>query len=410
MPEENEWPEQIYTIATNDKLLGGKDGPLNKAAKQLDTRTAILKQSIDEIKTDLGSGQTGEKINKLEKEISDIKTDLGSGQTSAKINKLEKEVSDIKTDLSSGQTGTKISKLETDLNKTNTSLTNLSNDVVHKTKEGNISFPGTITAPNFFGGVDIYGSVADGAAAHNCFYRGKNLTESFNNGTMSANIANGTFKDIFPGDYIIKDWSVDGMTFTGMKWMIGHCDYYGTKGTPTQTHHVLVFPIIPVKDTKKYQMFTSSTADGGYLNSYIYKTVMPIYSASIGSLFGDHVLPYANWFSNGVNANVISSRGDGSLGGINSIAFINGITVSLFSMKMLFGNGINTSIGSENCYGYGQVAAFKFDGLDCYYETGWFWTLDVASIDSFYAACDSGFKNFSSLTESLLVRPYFLLK
>ena len=74
MSEENKWPEQIYTIATNDKLLGGKDGPLNKAAKQLEKRTAILKQSIDEIKTDLGSGQTGEKINKLEKEISEVKT------------------------------------------------------------------------------------------------------------------------------------------------------------------------------------------------------------------------------------------------------------------------------------------------------------------------------------------------
>ena len=74
MSEGNEWPEQIYTIATNDKLLGGKDGPLNKAAKQLEKRTAILKQSIDEIKTDLGSGQTGEKINKLEKEISEVKT------------------------------------------------------------------------------------------------------------------------------------------------------------------------------------------------------------------------------------------------------------------------------------------------------------------------------------------------
>ena len=74
MPEGNEWPEQIYTIATNDKLLGGKGGPLNKASEQLDTRTTILKQSIDEIKTDLGSGQTGEKINKLEKEISEVKT------------------------------------------------------------------------------------------------------------------------------------------------------------------------------------------------------------------------------------------------------------------------------------------------------------------------------------------------
>lgn len=74
MPEENKWPEQIYTIATNDKLLGGKGGPLNKASEQLEKRTAILKQSIDEIKTDLGSGQTGEKINKLEKEISEVKT------------------------------------------------------------------------------------------------------------------------------------------------------------------------------------------------------------------------------------------------------------------------------------------------------------------------------------------------
>ena len=51
---------------------------------------------------------------------------------------------------------------------------------------------------------DWYSNFPDGAEAHNAMWGGRDITASFNNGTVSANIANGTFRDIFPGDYITK--------------------------------------------------------------------------------------------------------------------------------------------------------------------------------------------------------------
>lgn len=49
--------------------------------------------------------------------------------------------------------------------------------------------------------------------SHNSIYRGKDLTSYFASGEMSQAIANGTFKDIYIGDYIIKPITVDGTTY-----------------------------------------------------------------------------------------------------------------------------------------------------------------------------------------------------
>ena len=55
---------------------------------------------------------------------------------------------------------------------------------------------------------NVFESWPDGAEAHNAMWGGRDITAAFNNGTVSANIANGTFKDIFPGDYITKQVTI----------------------------------------------------------------------------------------------------------------------------------------------------------------------------------------------------------
>ena len=64
-----------------------------------------------------------------------------------------------------------------------------------------------------------YSNFPDGAEAHNAMWGGRDITASFNNGTVSANIANGTFRDIFPGDYITKQVTISGKTYT-VNWVI----------------------------------------------------------------------------------------------------------------------------------------------------------------------------------------------
>lgn len=91
---------------------------------------------------------------------------------------------------------------------------------------------------------NVFESWPDGAEAHNAMWGGRDITAAFNNGTVSANIANGTFKDIFPGDYITKQVTISGTAYT-VNWVIADCDYWinkGDQGNGMTTHHVAIVP------------------------------------------------------------------------------------------------------------------------------------------------------------------------
>lgn len=61
--------------------------------------------------------------------------------------------------------------------------------------------------------------VENNAGAHNALYREKDLTDYFRSGQMSIAIADGSFRNIFPGDYIIKSVTVNGTTYNDVKWI-----------------------------------------------------------------------------------------------------------------------------------------------------------------------------------------------
>jgi len=60
--------------------------------------------------------------------------------------------------------------------------------------------------------------VEKNAGAHNSIYRGKDITDLFYDGTLSKQIAAGTFDDIFIGDYIIGKTS-------GRKYLVADINY-----------------------------------------------------------------------------------------------------------------------------------------------------------------------------------------
>ena len=47
---------------------------------------------------------------------------------------------------------------------------------------------------------NVFESWPDGAEAHNAMWGGRDITAAFDNGEFSRNVADGTFKDVFPGD------------------------------------------------------------------------------------------------------------------------------------------------------------------------------------------------------------------
>lgn len=155
--------------------------------------------------------------------------------------------------------------------------------------------------------------VADSAPAHNSIYRGKDLTDAWKAGTVSARIQDGTFHDIFVGDYINMPIAVDGVTYQ-VKWEVADLDYYLHTGDQECTaHHALMFPSKTVQTN--VQMNSTDTTAGGYVGSAMWKTVIPKYSAAIQAAFGsDHVLKHRELLTDSLNTTVASAGGFGWTG------------------------------------------------------------------------------------------------
>ena len=183
----------------------------------------------------------------------------------------------------------------------------------------NITIPVTALAASSIR-VQWYAAYPNGAETHNAMWGGRDITAAFNNGTVSDKIANGTFRDIFPGDYIKKQVTIprvladDGTTvlFAGgtytVNWVIADCDYWINKGDVHQgmtTHHVAIVPQNSIFDAR---MNPTNTTEGGYAGSEMYKKIIPACATGIVNAFGsDHILTFRDSITNSVDTSHISS-------------------------------------------------------------------------------------------------------
>lgn len=248
------------------------------------------------------------------------------------------------------------------------------------------------------------------AAAHNSIYRGKDLTSYFNNGGMSAAIAAGTFDDIFPGDYITKSVTVNGTTYSNVKWLVADLDYHLHRGsTETTAHHVLM---IPENNLGASYMNDTNTTAGGYQGSYMWKTTIPLYVTGIVNAFGSsHVLEHKEILTNNMNANDASAAGAGWVG--SAYWDWNGspwqaVKVNIPNQAMMHGNHPFASSGQEEGDCNKQLAIFRYG--QNFTRAKWCWLRDVASSSTFAVAHGDGGASTYSASDVGGVRPYFLLR
>lgn len=129
----------------------------------------------------------------------------------------------------------------------------------------------------------------DGAAAHNCVYRGKALGTSVTSEQWAA-IKAGTFKDLFLGDY----WTIGGVDY-----IIAAFDYWLSTGDTLCTkHHVVV---IPHDQLYTYKFNPTNTTEGGYVGSDLYKNGLTQAKQMITAAFGSaHILSHRECLVNAV--------------------------------------------------------------------------------------------------------------
>ena len=252
-----------------------------------------------------------------------------------------------------------------------------------------------------------YATYPDGAEAHNAMWGGRDITAAFNNGTVSANIKNGTFRDIFPGDYITKQVTISGTAYT-VNWVVADCDYWINKGDTAMTaHHVAIVPQVPIFNAR---MNSSNTTNGGYAGSAMYRETIPACATGIVNAFGSsHILTFRDSVTSAVNTSSISSGAPFWTGASSDWGWYDA-RCNLMCERMVYGMPAFSSSGWDAGVATRQFSAFRLSEKLINYNRQHWWLRDVVSSASFALVGGNGFAHTFYASYVFGVRPFALLR
>lgn len=250
----------------------------------------------------------------------------------------------------------------------------------------------------------FYSMTPDGAQTHNNIFRGWNLGAL--NSTQIANIQNGSFKDMFIGDYF---------SINGSNYVIAGINPKHLKGDNMQLgNHLLLMPdrFSRLEDgtvmrsdgkTTNYMNDTDTTA-GGLAGTKLYTTYMPSIQKRLEADFGSHLLKFREIVSTHVDASGAPDQGeyrDAKLGIPNEV-MVYGTTLSGNNK-----NGAWYNVGDDDV----QLPLFRLDPDELTNHRDWsFWLRDIRSASEFANVSyrgDAGWNGASNAGYG--VRAFFLI-
>ena len=231
---------------------------------------------------------------------------------------------------------------------------------------------------------------APGAGAHNAIYRGKFLGESVTEAQYAA-IADGTFADLYIGDY----WMINDRVYR-----IAAFDYFlNTGNINCTTHHALM---VPDKNLYSHAMNDTNTTDGAYVGSKMYTEGLEQAKTTIKAAFSGHVLSKRIYLSN-ATANGRASAG----------AWCDS-EVDLMCEHMVYGNGVfspvsdGTTIPNNYRVEKSQLPLFQHEPSRICNRASW-WLRDVISAPCFALVSSGGYAHYNGASDSRGVRPHFCI-
>lgn len=238
--------------------------------------------------------------------------------------------------------------------------------------------------------------VPKNASAHNGIYRGKDITDLFYDGTLSQQIAAGTFDDIFIGDYIIGKVSK-------RKYLVADINYRLNCGnTECTTPHILM---VPERIMGTAKINDTNTVTGGYYGSKMYTEYLAPFKAVIQNDFEiNHILNHKVLLTNAV--------ADGKASGW---AWYDS-TIEIMNECMVYGhNAWGSHHGYETGADKSQLSLFRLNASKIVArndagERYWYWLRDVASAWEFAGVYYYGLAGHYGASGAAGVRPAFLIK
>ena len=247
--------------------------------------------------------------------------------------------------------------------------------------------------------------IEQGVSTRRNTYRGKELklTDDF-----WTSIQNGTFDDIYVGDYI------KSKTNNNVTWLVADIDNYlnsGQQGHELRSHHLTIIPAEPLMYAS---MNEENTTAGGYTGSKMYKeTLENVYSQYIQPDFTDsHILTYSTLLASEIDETKTNKFGTANGGASSKWEWVNDRKLDLMGEVNVYGTTIWSSSGYDSGIDYKQYAIFQlkpeFISSSSSLTEFNYWLKDVASSTDFtdvfecYAATSDARHTFG-------VRPRFLI-
>ncbi len=225
-------------------------------------------------------------------------------------------------------------------------------------------------------------------SVHRMFCRGKDLGSSVTS-TQLANIQNGTFDDLWLGDY----WYINGY-----EWVIVDFDYWYNRGGAETTaprlttHHAVIMPSDALYSTV---MNSTKTTDGGYVGSDMYKTNLTKATSMINSAFNGAVLPHPERFVNSVTS------------GVPSGSVWCEPVIEIPNENMIFGHTQRSSSNYPHVANT-QLAFFNQNPSKVISSAG-YWLRDVVSDVAFSSVTATGLVSSNNASTEYGVRPVFAI-
>jgi hypothetical protein len=236
---------------------------------------------------------------------------------------------------------------------------------------------------------DLAGMVS--AVQHRSIYGGRNLGSTVTAAQWAA-IQNGTFDDLYIGDY----WTINGV-----QWVIADMDYFYNCGDTNFTKHHLV--IVPAGVLYSHVMNDSNVTTGGYVGSKMYTEGLDEAKTKFAAAFGsEHILSHRDYLVNAVTDGYPSER-----------AWYDS-TVELMNEVMVYGtrhwSSMNKGTTNVNNYTTGkqQLALFQLNPRMVNIRSRW-WLRDVVSSAHFANVVSDGAANCGNAGNSFGVRPYAVI-
>ena len=174
-------------------------------------------------------------------------------------------------------------------------------DYIESNSKCNLTFTSNMSKEQY----DEY--IKSGVALRRSTYRGKDITDyfkgtkKFNDKDLYKQISDGTFDDIYVGDYIVSEHQDSEVK--NIIWLIADLDNYWNQGDEAlKQHHAT---IIPSSQLTLASMNSENTSEGGYAGSEMFKSILGTIEEKDGVKtatgvlgdyiypdFGDHIIKY----------------------------------------------------------------------------------------------------------------------